>query len=272
MLSFTGTREQRVRDGASTFRQLHRCSSRKIARLLCSRWRSCHPALSDNSRILKKGVAHYFLVKVSRQSKGRMRPIGLWVGNMQTDANNNDTGTTTIAPNASSLAQAASSNVGASVSGNAGIKIANDDLPIHREFIAESRRHLAIAESKIPALKANPKDAEAIDAIFRCFHTIRGVAGFLNLNQVGKLANTAENLMNSVRKQGVLLAFSDIDLILEAIDRMKLLIDALLEAVEHERPLFDLPGLSEFLQRLENCTRECLGRGTRAASSSGTAT
>lgn len=181
---------------------------------------------------------------------------------MQPEANNKNAGKN--APNASSLTQVASSNAGESDSGNTEMTITKDDLPIHREFITESRGHLAMAESKILTLEANPQDAEAIDAIFRCFHTIKGVAGFLNLNQISKLAHTAENLMNPVRKQGILLAPSDIDLILEAIDQMKLLIDALVAAVEHEHPLVDLPGLSEFLQRLENCTQECLRKGTRS--------
>jgi HPt (histidine-containing phosphotransfer) domain-containing protein len=103
----------------------------------------------------------------------------------QLDANYDDSANNAM--NALSSAEVASRIAGTSKSVNTGMKIQRDDLPIHREFITESREHLAVAESKLLALEANPEDTEAIDAIFRCFHTIKGVAGFLNLKQVGKL-------------------------------------------------------------------------------------
>src|SRR5882724_926320 len=54
-------------------------------------------------------------------------------------------------------------------------RISADDLPIFREFIVEARGHLSTAEAKVLTLEANPQDAEAIDCIFRCFHSSKGV-------------------------------------------------------------------------------------------------
>jgi two-component system chemotaxis sensor kinase CheA len=135
-------------------------------------------------------------------------------------------------------------------------RLTADDVPIFREFITESRAHLATAESKVLVLETNPQEADAIDTIFRCFHTIKGVAGFLNLTQVGALAHMAENLLNTVRQGRISLTSGDVDMVLQAIDQMKLLIDCVCEAVEHSQPLVEVTSLSEFVARLENCAQQ----------------
>src|SRR5438128_1576218 len=73
-------------------------------------------------------------------------------------------------------------------------RIGDDDLPFVKEFIAEAIGHLEAAEASILKLEKEPHDKEAIDAIFRSFHTIKGAAGFLHLQQVGELAHSAENM------------------------------------------------------------------------------
>src|SRR5437016_3580462 len=75
------------------------------------------------------------------------------------------------------------------------------DLPIVREFIGEAQGHLAVAESHVLKLEPDPQDSAAVDAVFRCFHTIKGVAGFLNFTQISTVAHAAETLLNPVRKK-----------------------------------------------------------------------
>ncbi|MGC3957492.1 MAG: Hpt domain-containing protein [Verrucomicrobiota bacterium] len=75
-----------------------------------------------------------------------------------------------------------------------------DDLPLIREFITESSEHLQAAEAEILKLEDNVSNNEAIHGIFRSFHTIKGVAGFLNLKQIASLAHAAENLLDLARR------------------------------------------------------------------------
>jgi len=115
---------------------------------------------------------------------------------------------------------------------NAERPINSDDLPLLQEFISESRAHIDTAEAQILRLEEMPDDPEAINAIFRSFHTIKGVAGFLNLRQIGALSHSAENLLDLARKGKVVLGGQAVDLVLEAIDCMKSMILALDQAMQ----------------------------------------
>ncbi len=53
------------------------------------------------------------------------------------------------------------------------------DPELLRDFVLESREHLAAIESQVLALERDPECAEALNAVFRGFHTIKGLAGFL---------------------------------------------------------------------------------------------
>ncbi|MGD0132739.1 MAG: Hpt domain-containing protein, partial [Bryobacteraceae bacterium] len=46
------------------------------------------------------------------------------------------------------------------------------------DFILESREHLTAIELQLLTLDQDPSNSEAIHAIFRGFHTIKGMAGF----------------------------------------------------------------------------------------------
>ena len=48
----------------------------------------------------------------------------------------------------------------------------------------EAQEHLEGIETHLIFLEQHPDNLEAINAIFRPFHTLKGVAGFLNLAQI----------------------------------------------------------------------------------------
>ena len=47
-----------------------------------------------------------------------------------------------------------------------------------------------------------PNDKEIINSIFRQFHTIKGVAGFLNIQKINQLSHNLENLLNAASVNG----------------------------------------------------------------------
>src|SRR5918992_2386960 len=95
-------------------------------------------------------------------------------------------------------------------------------LPIDAEllalFVAEALDHLGTIESSVLALEANPDDAEAINAVFRPFHTIKGNAAALGIHDVAELAHAAEDLLDRVRKGERRVGASEAELILSAVD------------------------------------------------------
>lgn len=54
------------------------------------------------------------------------------------------------------------------------------DLELYKDFISEALDYLNNMELHIINLEQNPEDQEVLNSIFRPFHTIKGVSGFLH--------------------------------------------------------------------------------------------
>ncbi len=93
-----------------------------------------------------------------------------------------------------------------------------------REFIVESREHLAAAEQALLELESTTGDTELVSTVFRAFHTIKGVAGFLNLTPIVDLAHRAEFLLDAVRNGNTAAGTGVLDAALLATDVLGALI------------------------------------------------
>ena len=103
-------------------------------------------------------------------------------------------------PAPKSPAPAALEPVPASASTPDGGFIPDDaDLSLLGDFIAESRESMAGAEAALLELEANPDDLEAINTVFRAFHTVKGTAAFMGLDRLAEFAHHAESLLSRVR-------------------------------------------------------------------------
>src|SRR4051794_14547511 len=68
------------------------------------------------------------------------------------------------------------------------------------EFIPEARGHLATVEAAVLTAGHAPAGLAAVNAAFRGFHTIKGVASFLGLDSIVALAHAAEGLLEAARQ------------------------------------------------------------------------
>ena len=66
-------------------------------------------------------------------------------------------------------------------------------------FIEESRELLAAMEDALLTLETAPVDADAINAVFRAMHTIKGSAGLFGLEHIVSFTHVAESVMDRVR-------------------------------------------------------------------------
>ena len=67
----------------------------------------------------------------------------------------------------------------------------SEDQDLILEFITESGEHLINIEAQMLILERNAGDSEAVEtlnAVFRAFHTIKGLAGFLEFDSIRSLA------------------------------------------------------------------------------------
>ena len=89
------------------------------------------------------------------------------------------------------------------------------------DFILESREHLAAIESQLLTLEGDPGASEALNSVFRGFHTIKGLAGFLELWDVQKLAHETETVLDRARSSQWALTPDAFDVILESADYLR---------------------------------------------------
>lgn len=126
-----------------------------------------------------------------------------------------------------------------------------DDIPLIGEFIGEANGHLEQAEQDLLKLEDDPGEPETISSLFRSFHTIKGVAGFLNLNVIQSLAHAAENLLDRGREGAVRITGRASELVLESIDKMKALVQGLDAAAKSGNAFVPVGGVPGLVQRLE---------------------
>lgn len=119
-------------------------------------------------------------------------------------------------------------------------------------FLAEASEHLEGIETRLVHLEQNPHDQESVNAIFRPFHTIKGVAGFLNLGQIQEVSHEVEFLLDDVRSGRLPVTSDLIDAVLAGVDLLRAMLADLGEAVNGSRSPagFDLAPFQKRVQAL----------------------
>ncbi len=92
------------------------------------------------------------------------------------------------------------------------------DPELVADFVLESREHLSSIEQKLLTLEKEPNDADAINSVFRGFHTIKGLAGFLEFAAIQEVAHEVETALNLAREGNLSITPRVIDVILEGVD------------------------------------------------------
>ena len=70
-------------------------------------------------------------------------------------------------------------------------------------------------------MEANLSDADKLNELFRPFHTIKGIAGFLNLRDINRLTHEIETILDLGRKGTMRITTTTVDLIFTAVDTLK---------------------------------------------------
>ena len=68
-----------------------------------------------------------------------------------------------------------------------------------QNFVAESRALLRAMEEALLVLEKNPEDPDALNAVFRAAHTIKGTAGIFGFDELVAFTHVMENILDQVR-------------------------------------------------------------------------
>ncbi len=125
---------------------------------------------------------------------------------------------------------------------------------ILRDFVIETSEAIDIVDSELVRFEQDPNNAAILAQIFRLVHTVKGTCGFLNLPRLEALAHAAETVIGQFR-DGVKVTTEAVSLILDTVDRIKLIIMELEASGEEPSIEASGGGDSELINALENMAR-----------------
>jgi two-component system, chemotaxis family, sensor kinase CheA len=127
----------------------------------------------------------------------------------------------------------------------------NADPDLLAEFITESTDLISSAEEALLTLETDPQDMDAVNTVFRAFHTIKGTAAFMDLALICEMGHHAESLLSRVREGEILYGGGYADLSLRALDMLKELIVSVQGALQGS-PLSKPAGYADLMELLAN--------------------
>jgi two-component system chemotaxis sensor kinase CheA len=104
--------------------------------------------------------------------------------------------------------------------------VAIDMSQFHQVFFDETDEHLASMESLLLALDLAAPEQEALNAIFRAAHSIKGGSATFGFSDLAELTHVLENLLDRVRKGSLALTAAMVDAFLHAKDLLAALLAA----------------------------------------------
>lgn len=108
------------------------------------------------------------------------------------------------------------------------------DQEILEDFLVEAGEILELLSEQLVDLEQRPEDRDLLNAIFRGFHTVKGGAGFLQLEAMVDCCHKAENLFDLLRNGELAISSELMDVVLQSLDAVNVMFDAVRNGIEPE--------------------------------------
>lgn len=136
------------------------------------------------------------------------------------------------------------------------------DDEILQDFLVESGEILELLSEQLVDLEQNPQDRDLLNAIFRGFHTVKGGAGFLQLDALVGCCHIAENVFDILRNGKRSVDADLMDVVLRALDAVNEMFN---EVREGKDPTPADPALLNDLQRFAKPAEETVSAPVQEA-------
>ncbi len=137
-----------------------------------------------------------------------------------------------------------------------------DDEEILQDFLVEAGEIIELLSEQLVDLEQRPDDKELLNAIFRGFHTVKGGAGFLQLNAMVDCCHVTENLFDILRNGQRSVTPELMDVVLQALDTVT---NQFTQIQNGESPEPADPAIITQLERLVSCEDLAEGGGEASA-------
>ena len=124
-----------------------------------------------------------------------------------------------------------------------------DDEEILQDFLIEAGEIIEQLSEQLVDLERRPDDKDLLNAIFRGFHTVKGGAGFLQLNEMVECCHLTENLFDILRNGQRQVTSELMDVVLQSLDTVTSQFSQLQKG---ESPVAASPELISALETLVN--------------------
>ena len=119
-----------------------------------------------------------------------------------------------------------------------------EDEELLEGFLTETTELLEKMDDDLVTLEKSPDDMELMNSIFRSIHTVKGASSFLGFELLVKISHKTEDVLNRLRKGELQVTAEIMDVILDAADLIKVLVNDIRNGEIVER---DLDGAIEKL-------------------------
>ena len=110
-----------------------------------------------------------------------------------------------------------------------------EDQELLEGFLTETTELLEKLDDDLVTLEKSPADADLLNCIFRSIHTVKGASSFLGFELLVKVTHKTEDVLNRLRKGELFVNPEIMDVILEAVDLVKLLVNDIKSGEIQER-------------------------------------
>ena len=118
-------------------------------------------------------------------------------------------------------------------------------------FLDEAAEHMDNIEGGLLEVESAPTNTDKVNELFRPFHTIKGIAGFLNLRDINRLTHEIETILDLGRKSELQITTAIIDLVFSGVDALKAQLDAIREYLaEPSGTVCPQPDITEIMAQL----------------------
>jgi two-component system chemotaxis sensor kinase CheA len=113
------------------------------------------------------------------------------------------------------------------------------------EFMIETNEIVDALDSNLVKLENEPENLDLLNEIFRGAHTMKGTSGFLGFDELMRLTHRMEDVLNHLRKGDKKVTAEIMDVLLEAVDYVKLVLQDIVDNKQGSTDLNDIIGKLE---------------------------
>ena len=130
-----------------------------------------------------------------------------------------------------------------------------DDADLIADFLVEAEEHLDEADAVLLQLEGNVADAQLRRRLNGCFHTLKGMASYVDFKEVELLCHVTESLIAAIAGVSARTGARHVDLALQVVTTIRAYFGAVSDAIDADAGAPSTKAMLEMYARIANIVR-----------------